>query len=100
MRFREKYDKGIFGLLTALFLPVIGFFLSYLVKYYPRPLKGFWGVFMYNQDEQTQIFTFSMVPSLLLFYFILFQWKMEVASKAYVGVSLIYVTIFVYIKFL
>lgn len=98
--FGTKYDKPMFGVIVALVLPIIGFFLSWLVKFYPGQLKGYWNTFLYNKDEQTQIFTFSMIPSLLLFYFILFQWKMERASKTFVGISLIFVTIFVYLNFL
>lgn len=100
MSFGEKYDKPLFGLLTGAFLPVVGFFLSYLVKYYPRNLGAYWSLFLESGSNQTQIFTFSMIPSLFLFYFILFQWKMEKASKTYVGISLIYVTIYVYLNFL
>ena len=99
-KFSEKYDRPIYGLVSAMILPVIGFFMSYGVKYYPRSLKGYWNVFIYNPNEQTTIFTFSMIPSLILFYFILFKWKMDHASKTFVGISLIYVTIFVYLNFL
>ena len=96
---KEKYDKAIYGLIMGIILPFIGFFFSYLVKYYPRSLQGFWNVFIYDNYEQTQIFTFSMIPSLLLFYFILFKWKMDIASKSFVGVNLVYITFFVYLKY-
>lgn len=99
MSFSTKYDKPLFGVITALVLPIIGFFLSYLVKYYPKPFDAYWNIFLNARTEQTEIFTFSMIPSLLLFYFILFRWKMERASKTYVGVSLIFVTVFVYLNF-
>ena len=100
MAFRDKYDTGLFGTLTALLFPVLGFLMSYYIKYYPGSIRGFWNVFVHDDGEQTQIFTLSMIPSLFLFYFILFQWKMDRASKSFVGVSIIYVTIFAYIKFL
>ncbi len=100
MSFSQKYDKAIYGLISGLILPVVGFFMSYGVKFYPRPLWAYWNQFMYNRDEQTQIFTFSMLPSLILFYFILFKWKMDYASKTFVGISLIYVTIFVFLNYL
>ncbi len=101
MAFTEKYDKPIYGIVTGLILPPIGFFLSYLVKFYPRPFAYyFWEYFMVKGYEQTQIFTFSMLPSLFLFYFILFRWKMEVAGKTFVGVSLIYVIFYMYKSFL
>jgi hypothetical protein len=99
-KFSEKFDRPIYGLISAAILPVIGFFMSYYVKFYPRPVSGYWNTFLYNQYEQTSIFTFSMIPSLILFYFILFQWKMNHASRTFVGISLIYVTIFVYLNFL
>lgn len=100
MSFANKYDRPLYGLIAGAILPPIGFFLSYFVKFYPRPFTGYWSTFIWNKAEQTSIFTFSMIPSLLLFYFILFKWKMEHASKTYVGISLIYVTIFVYLNFL
>ena len=98
--FGERYDRPIYGLVLALVLPVIGFFISYGVKFYPRPILGYWNTFLYNPYEQTSIFTFSMIPSLILFYFILFKWKMDHASKTFVAISLIYVIIFVYLNFL
>lgn len=98
-KFATKYDKPQFGLITAAVLPIIGFFLSYRVKYYPRPLGNYWNEFLHNTNEQTQIFTFSMIPSLFMFYFILFQWKMERASKTFVGMSLLFVILFLYLNF-
>ncbi len=99
MKFSEKYDKALYGLIAGFILPIIGFFLSYQVKFYPGPLRIYWNYLLYNRYEQTSIFTFSMLPSLFLFYFILFKWKMDYASKTFVGISLIYVTIFVYLNF-
>jgi hypothetical protein len=98
--FSERYDRPVYGLVAGLVLPLIGYLISYFVKYYPRPFKAYGRLFMQNLDEQTSIFTFSMIPSLILFYFILFKWKMDHASKTFVGISLIYVTIFVYLNFL
>ena len=99
-KFADKYDKPMFGIITARVLPFIGFFLSYFVKFYPKPLALYWDIFIHRKSEQTEIFTFSMIPTLFMFYFILFQWKMEKASKTYVGMSLLFVIVFIYLNYL
>ncbi|MFI5203403.1 MAG: hypothetical protein ACHQF2_02815 [Flavobacteriales bacterium] len=95
----ERIDNVWFGLITGLLLPLIGYVLSYMVKYYPRSLGAYWDLFLRSDNEQTQIFTFSMIPSLLLFYFILFRWKHEYASRSFVAANLVYAVIFLYNKF-
>lgn len=97
--FSERIDNFSFGLITGLVLPPVGFLFSYLVKYYPRSFSAFWSTFITSDNEQTQIFTLSMIPSLLLFYFILFRWKLDYGSRSFVGASLLYVVAFVIIKF-
>lgn len=96
---KERIDNVWFGLITGAILPLIGYVLSYLVKYYPRSMGAYWELFMRSDSEQTQIFTFSMIPSLLLFYFILFRWKLDYGSRSFVAASLVYAVVFVYIKF-
>src|SRR5688572_8495395 len=97
--FIDRIDNAWFGLATGALLPLIGFAVSYYVKYYPRSLGGYWKVFMTSDDQQTQIFTFSMIPSLLMFYFILFRWKLDYGSRSFVATSLLYVVFFVIVKF-
>lgn len=96
----EKFDKTHYGIIVGLILPVLGFFLGYYVKFSPRPLALYWDYMIKSTIYQTEILTFSLVPSLFLFYFLFFRWKLDQATKGLVLVSLVYVIIVVSLSYL
>ena len=96
----EKFDKIIYGVIAGLALPVIGFFLGYYVKFSPRPLAVYWSYLANGSIYQTEILTFSLVPSLFLFYFLFFRWKLDQATKGLVFVSILYVILVVSLSYL
>jgi hypothetical protein len=55
---------------------------------------------MQGGDDSNKIFTFCMLPTLFLFYFVFFVWKLEEASKGLVAISLVFSAIFMAFKFL
>lgn len=86
----EKYDKTLYGVIAGIVLPILGFFLSFLIKtrgtlitfddYWQMALRG---------DHQQDILIFCLIPNMFLFYFTNFRWNIYNATKGLVGVTLI-----------
>ena len=86
---KEKYDVVWFGVVLGLILPPIGFVISKYVKSPMSSYKNYWNLFLDSQLEvNKEILIFSLLPSMLAFYFIFFLFKMDIASKGLVGVTL------------
>lgn len=86
MNWKEKIDKTSYGIITALVLGIIGFLISFLVKGY--------GVVTFNQflyyaytdnPEKNDILILSLIPNMLMFYLVNFQWKLGDFTKGFVG---------------
>ncbi|MFZ5554928.1 MAG: hypothetical protein ACOZCO_17590 [Bacteroidota bacterium] len=97
---KAKADKLIYGIVSGTLLPLIGYVIGYKAFFYRYGWDGYWKKFSGGGDIQTHIFTLSMLPTLFLFYLVFFQWKMDQFSKGLVMISLMYVAIFVYLKFM
>ncbi len=95
----KRFDKLIYGLILGALLPVLGFYLGYLIKY-SGSVKGYWLLLSQPTASQNEVFTFCMLPSLLFFYLVFFRWKLDQASKGLVAASLVYVAAYMIIKFL
>lgn len=86
----QKFDKVVYGVIAGLILPVIGYFISFLVKtrdtiltfndYWSHTLRG---------DEQQDILIFCLIPNMFFFYFTNFRWNTYEMTKGLVGVTLI-----------
>jgi len=96
----KRFDKLYIGILVGTFLPVLGFIFGHEFIYHRHSWKSYWAFFLNPGDVQTQIFTFCMLPTLFLFYFVNFRWKLDHASKGLVMISLIYISVFAYLKFI
>ncbi|MBI3136793.1 MAG: hypothetical protein HYZ14_19115 [Bacteroidetes bacterium] len=86
----EKYDKTIYGVIAGLVLPVIGFFLSFLIKTRGTLITfdDYWQMTM-RGDHQQDILIFCLIPNMFLFYFTNFRWNTYNMTKGLVGVTLI-----------
>lgn len=96
----DRFDKPIYGFIAGLFLPFLGYAAGKQVIYSWGTWDRYWKYFMQGGDYQNQIFTFCMLPTLFLFYFVFFHWKLERASRGLVAISLVEVAIFMAFKFL
>lgn len=96
----DKFDKPLYGLIAGIILPFIGYAIGKQVIGRSLSWGEYWSYFQSGGDYMNQIFTISMLPTLFMFYFIFFQWKMEYASKGYVAISLVYTAVFMIIKYL
>ncbi len=95
-----KYDKLSIGIVVALILLILGFLLSYFVKGYPSqiPLSRYTRYLFTGSPDRMDILIFSLLPNMLLFYFVNFQWKMYEFVKGIVGVSVIFCLIIVFLS--
>jgi hypothetical protein len=96
----KRFDKLAYGAILAIVLPVLGFFAGYFFyfEFAPRTMKTYWNLLIRPGIDNSEVLTFSMLPSLFFFYFIFFHWKLDHASKGFVMVSLIYVSLIAIIK--
>lgn len=86
----EKYDKTIIGVIAGLILPVIGYFLSFLIKTRGTliDIKQYWAITVHGEDQQ-DILIFCLIPNMFLFYLTNFRWNAYNMTKGLVGVTLI-----------
>ena len=94
MSFQEKikkYDKLSYGLVLGLILIVTGFVISYFVKTsgLDIPFKDYFFNNLLKSDNKMDIVIFSMIPNMLLFYFVNFRWAMYEFTKGIVGITLL-----------
>lgn len=95
MSFREKiakYNKLSYGLIISLILPIFGFIISYFIKTREFDNVSFGEYFrthiLGNSMDQMDVLIFSMLPNMLLFYFVNFRWSLFEFTKGLVGVTL------------
>ncbi len=91
MNFIKKYDKMSYGLILGLTLPIVGFIFSYFIKTMgmeDMTLSQYISNYISSGDKM-DITIFSMLPNMLLFYFVNFKWNMYEFTKGIVGVTLI-----------
>ena len=89
----EKIDKSVIGVIVGALLPIIGFFISYVVKTYSSGIsfEEYVNIAVndnYAKDRQ-DIMIFSMIPNMLLFYFTNFRWGIYEFTKGLVAVTLL-----------
>lgn len=95
----KKYDRAIYGVIVSAILPIVGFFISY-------PIKG-WGL-TFNEYTDiafrpgiiNDVFIFSMIPNMLLFYFTNFRWNLNEFTKGLVAVTILLVVMMLVITML
>lgn len=96
----QKLDQMLYGAIAGLLLPFLGYAAGKQIIFTRGSWHKYWDYFVSGGDHQNQIFTFCMLPTLFLFYFVFFVWKMEKASRGLVAISLVEVALFMAFKFL
>ena len=96
----KKLDTFKHGAVIGLTFPIIGFFISFLVKGSEMSLETYWQVFTQSSDlvsdltrdiyadSRQSTLVFCLLPNLLLFYFSFFQYKIDRFSKGLVAITL------------
>ncbi len=89
---KKKIDNVWVGLLLGFVLTVFGFFLSKWVKDPSNSytIEGFWNLLMGKNNYYMEILTFSLLPNMLAFYFLFFQWKMDKALKGLIFITIMF----------
>lgn len=88
---KNKIDNIWFGLGIGAILPVIGFVLSKFVK--DKSGSYTWKAYFNLMTGQTnyylEILTFSLLPSMLFFYLLFFQWKLDQAARGLIFMTIV-----------
>lgn len=93
---KKKIDNMWIGSTLGAVLPMIGFFVSKLVKDRSGTysFKAYFNLLVGENDHYLDILGFSLLPSMLLFYFLFFQWKLDKAVKGMVFITFMIVGLF------
>ena len=88
----KKIDKAGLGVLFGAILPIIGFFVSYLVK--TRGMESvdfsyYINMALHSPDNQQDILIFCMIPNMFMFYLSNFRWNLTNFTKGLVAVTLL-----------
>ena len=86
-----KLDNVYVGLIVGTILPIIGFYISFLVKArngvvsFDTYIDMAFGSSMYQQD----ILIFCLIPNMFMFYFSNFRLKLNEFTKGLVAVTIV-----------
>lgn len=86
-----KIDKLSYGIIAGTVLPIVGFYLSFLVK--TRGTNVTWQQFVdlafRTNEQQTDILIFCLIPNMLMFYISNFHNRWIEFTKGLVGTTVI-----------
>ena len=84
-----KYDKTLNGLIIGIILPIIGFFVSYLVKGGHISFDDYVSRAFGQSSDQQDILIFCLIPNMLMFYLSNFRWGLNEFTKGLVAVTIV-----------
>jgi len=87
--FIAKIDNVFIGIIFGLILPIIGFYLSYLVKGGQVDFETYSDLAFKKSMDQQDILIFCLIPNMFMFYFSNFRWKINEFTKGLVGVTIV-----------
>lgn len=96
----DKYDHFLLGVLAGLILPVIGFFIQFLVfKWgYGFTFDYFIETATSTPSKLSNVLTLCAITNMLGFYLVFFRWKLDRASRGLVFMTLMMGAIIVYLS--
>jgi ABC-type bacteriocin/lantibiotic exporter with double-glycine peptidase domain len=88
---KKKIDNLWVGVGLGFILFMLGFLLSKFVKdkQGSYTLEGFWNLLVGQNSYYLEILTFSLLPNMLAFYLLFFQWKMDKAVRGLIFSTII-----------
>jgi hypothetical protein len=89
--FIKKQDSLTKGIIVALLLPIITFFVCFLSKAKHMEFGTFTNLVFHFKDYRVNILTLCLLPNMFLFYFVNFRFKMGQFTKGLVLISLLLV---------
>lgn len=95
----EKFDKVIYGLGLGFILPIIGYYLSYLVKGRNVDWNTYVEYTIQTSEYQQDILIFCLIPNMLLFYFTNFRWRLYEFTKGLVGITVVALLILIFMTY-
>lgn len=86
-----KIDKVLIGVLVGTILPIIGFYISFLVKARNGVVSfdTYTDLAFNSSMEQQDILIFCLIPNMFMFYFSNFRWQLNEFTKGLVAVTIV-----------
>ena len=96
-----KLDNVFIGLIVGSVLPVIGFYLSYLVKARNGivDLSAYTDLAFSNSMAQQDILIFCLIPNMFMFYFSNFRWQINQFTKGLVAITIVLLVILILLTY-
>ena len=87
----EKLDKVVIGLIVGAILPIIGFYISFLVKARNGVVDfdTYVDLAFGQSVEQQDILIFCLIPNMFMFYFSNFRWQLNEFTKGLVAITIV-----------
>lgn len=86
-----KIDNVFIGLIVGAILPIIGFYISFLVKARNTivDFDSYTDLAFNSSAEQQDILIFCLIPNMFMFYFSNFRWQLNEFTKGLVAVTIV-----------
>lgn len=94
-----KFDKVFYGLILGAILPVIGYYLSFMVKGGLIDFDTYVRYTLQTSEYQQDILIFCLIPNMLLFYFTNFRWQLYEFTKGLVGITVVALLILIFMTY-
>ncbi|MGM0479580.1 MAG: hypothetical protein ACQERC_10185 [Bacteroidota bacterium] len=85
----KRMDYTWVGVLAAVVLPVIAFFLFWQIKYGEKDWEQLYYYITLNSANRNDLLIFPLLPNLVLFYFTNFQWRWDRFTLGIVATTVI-----------
>jgi hypothetical protein len=94
-----KADNTPLGLALGILAPVAGFFLYYLVRFYPHHLGFYQYLLLFRQNHQLipAVMSISVLANAVIF-FLYTQYKKDLTAKGILVATLLYALVVVLLK--
>ncbi len=87
----RKFDKTYIGVIMGLILPIIGFFVSFLIKTRDTlvDFDSYLAMAVNHTNEQQDILIFCLIPNMFMFYLTNFRWRANKMTQGLVAITLL-----------
>jgi hypothetical protein len=85
----KKYDTTFMGLVLALVLPILTYFIFYGIKANHLSISEFTYLVFNSASYRVNVLTLCVLPNMFLFYFVNFRFHMNKFTKGLVIISLL-----------
>jgi len=95
----KKLDHRMAGVIAGILLTLIGFVVFWQWRHGQRSLGELYHYMVSSPSKRSDLLIFSVIPNLLLFYLVNFQWRWDRFTTGLVAVTIVF-TVFIAILIL